>query len=107
MGEALSACLREQMSWTIPMCRNIRTLYNFDPPATAEEVRAATLQFVRKITGFHKPSKANEIPFMAAVDEIADASTRLLRSLETRTQAKNRGEEAAKVRRRSEARFSG
>jgi len=65
------------------MCRNIKTLFNFDPPVNAEEVRAASLQFVRKITGFNKPSKANETGFLAAVDEIAEISARLLRSLET------------------------
>jgi len=72
------------------MCRNIKTLYNFDPPVTPEEVRAASLQFVRKITGFNKPSKANETAFLAAIDEIAAAATRLLRSLETSATPKNR-----------------
>jgi hypothetical protein len=66
------------------MCRNIKILFNFDPPVTAEEIQAASLQFVRKISGFNKPSKANEGPFLAAVDEIAGISTRLLRSLEPR-----------------------
>src|SRR5437773_3959562 len=78
------------------MCRNIKTLFNFDPPVTAEEIRAASLQFVRKISGFNKPSKANEGLFLAAVDEIAGISTRLLRSLETNAPPKNREEEAAK-----------
>ena len=87
------------------MCRNIRTLYNFDPPVTPEEVRAASLQFVRKITGFNKPSKANEVAFQAAIEEIADASTRLLRSLETTAPPKNREEEAAKVKARAAQRF--
>ena len=88
------------------MCRNIKTLYNFEPPVTPEEVRAASLQFVRKITGFNKPSKANEAVFLAAIDEIAATSTRLLRSLETSATPKNRVEEAAKARARAAERFS-
>lgn len=80
------------------MCRNIRTLFNFEPPVTDEEVRAASLQFVRKISGFTKPSKANEAAFEAAVKEITGVSARLLRSLETTAPAKNREEEAAKAR---------
>jgi hypothetical protein len=87
------------------MCRNIKTLYNFDPPVTAEEVRAASLQFVRKISGFNKPSKANEDKFLAAVDQIADISTHLLRSLETNAPPKNREEEAAKAKARAAERF--
>ena len=87
------------------MCRNIKTLYNFDPPVTPEEVRAASLQFVRKITGFHKPSKANEAAFLAAIDEIASASTRLLRSLDTSAPPKNREEEAAKAKARAAEKF--
>ena len=87
------------------MCRNIKMLYNFDPPVTAEEVRAASLQFVRKISGFNKPSKANETAFLAAIDEIAAASTRLLRSLETSAAPKNREEEAARAKARSAERF--
>jgi hypothetical protein len=87
------------------MCRNIKMLYNFDPPVTPEEVRAASLQFVRKITGFNKPSKANETAFLTAIDEIAAASTRLLRSLETSATPKNREEEAAKAKARSAERF--
>lgn len=87
------------------MCRNIRTLFNFDPPVTEDEVRAASLQFVRKISGFSKPSKANEAAFAAAIDEVAAASTRLLRSLETNAPAKNREEEAAKARARAAERF--
>jgi hypothetical protein len=87
------------------MCRNIKTLFNFDPPVTDDEVRAASLQFVRKITGFSKPSKANEDSFMAAVDEIAGVSNRLLRSLETNAPPKNREEEAAKARARAAERF--
>ena len=82
------------------MCRNIKTLYNFDPPVTPDEVRDASLQFVRKITGFHKPSKANEESFQAAIDEIAGVSMRLLRSLETAAPPKNRAEEAAKAKAR-------
>jgi hypothetical protein len=72
------------------MCRNIKTLFNFDPPVTSEEIRAASLQFVRKISGFNKPSKANEGALLAAVDEIAGISTRLLRTLETNAPPKNR-----------------
>lgn len=88
------------------MCRNIRTLFNFDPPVTDEEVRAASLQFVRKITGFNKPSKANELAFQAAIDEIAGISNRLLRSLETTAPPKNREEEAAKAKARAAERFA-
>ena len=87
------------------MCRNIKTLFNFDPPVTDKEVRAASLQFVRKISGFNKPSKANEGLFLAAVDEVAGISTRLLRSLETNAPPKNREEEAAKARARAAERF--
>jgi len=79
------------------MCRNIKPLFNFDPPVTAEEIRGASLQFVRKISGFNKPSKANEASFLAAIDEIADVSARLLRSLETNAPPKKREEEAAKA----------
>jgi len=89
------------------MCRNIKMLFNFDPPVTDEEVRAASLQFVRKISGFNKPSKANEGPFLAAVDEVAAISGRLLRSLETNAPAKSREEEAAKAKARGLARFQG
>lgn len=88
------------------MCRNIKMLFNFDPPVTDEEIRAASLQFVRKISGFSKPSKANETAFLAAIDEVAAASTRLMRSLETNAPARNREEEAAKAKARSAARFS-
>jgi len=88
------------------MCRNIRTLFNFDPPVTDEEVRAASLQFVRKITGFNKPSKANEQTFHAAIEEIAAISNRLLRSLETTAPPKNREEEAAKAKARAAERFA-
>jgi hypothetical protein len=87
------------------MCRNIKTLFNFDPPVTDEEVQAASLQFVRKITGFNKPSKANEAAFQAAVEEVAGISARLLRSLETTAPPKNREEEAAKARARAQERF--
>jgi hypothetical protein len=87
------------------MCRNIKTLFNFDPPVTPEEVRAASLQFVRKISGFNKPSQANEASFEAAVDEVAAISTRLLRSLETNAPPKNREEEAAKAKARAAVRF--
>ena len=87
------------------MCRNIKTLFNFDPPTTEEEIRAASLQFVRKISGFTKPSKANEATFLAAVDEVAGISARLLGSLETIAPPKNREEEAAKARARSAERF--
>ncbi len=87
------------------MCRNIKTLFNFDPPVTAEEIRAASLQFVRKISGFNQPSKANEGSFLAAVDDIADISTRLLRSLETNAPPKNREEEAARMKARAAQRF--
>jgi hypothetical protein len=88
------------------MCRNIRTLFNFDPPVTDDEVRAASLQFVRKITGFNKPSKANEEAFQSAIDEIAAISTRLLGSLETSAPPKNREEEAAKAKARGAERFA-
>jgi hypothetical protein len=88
-----------------PMCRNIKTLYNFDPPVTADEVRAASLQFVRKITGFNKPSQANEAAFTRAVDEIAHISLHLLQSLETTARPKNREEEAAKAKARAAERF--
>ena len=88
------------------MCRNIKTLFNFDPPVTYEEVRAASLQFVRKITGFNKPSKANEAAFLAAIDEIAGVSARLLGALDTNAPPKNREEEAAKAKARAAERFS-
>ena len=88
------------------MCRNIKPLFNFDPPVTPEEVRNASLQFVRKISGFSKPSKANEAAFNLAIDEIAAASMRLLSSLETTATPKNREEEAAKAKARSAERFS-
>jgi hypothetical protein len=87
------------------MCRNIKTLFNFEPPVTEHEVRAASLQFVRKISGFNKPSKTNEAPFLAAVDEIAEIAARLLRSLETNAPPKNREEEAARAKARADARW--
>jgi hypothetical protein len=87
------------------MCRNIKTLFNFDPPVTPEEVQAASLQFVRKISGFNKPSKANEPAFLAAIDEIAAISARLLYSLETNAPPKNREEEAARAKARAAERF--
>jgi hypothetical protein len=89
------------------MCRNIKPLFNFEPPATEDEVHAASLQFVRKISGFNKPSKANEAAFLAAVDEIAAVSLRLLSSLETNAAPKNRDEEAAKAHARAAQRFAG
>ncbi|HEX3681665.1 MAG TPA: DUF2277 domain-containing protein [Bryobacteraceae bacterium] len=87
------------------MCRNIKPLFNFDPPVTEEEIRAASLQFVRKISGFQKPSNSNEGAFLAAVAQIADISTDLLRSLETNAPPKNREEENAKARARGRERF--
>jgi hypothetical protein len=87
------------------MCRNIKALFNFDPPVTEEEVRAASLQFVRKISGFTKPSKANEEAFLAAIEEVALVSMKLLRSLETSALPKNREEEAAKAKARAAERF--
>jgi hypothetical protein len=88
------------------MCRNIRTLYNFDPPATEEEVRAAALQYVRKISGFTKPSRANEDAFARAVDAVAAVSVQLLHELSTTAPAKNREAEAAKARARAAQRFA-
>lgn len=87
------------------MCRNIRPLYNFEPPATEEEIRAASLQFVRKISGFNTPSKANEAAFYAAVEDIARISTQLLASLESTAKPKNREEEAVKAKTRAAERF--
>jgi len=87
------------------MCRSIKTLFNFDPPVTPEEVRAASLQFVRKISGFNKPSKANEGSFVAAVDEIAEISARLLCSLETTAPPKSREGEEARAKARAAERF--
>jgi len=87
------------------MCRNIRTLFNFDPPVTPEEVSAASIQFVRKVSGFNKPSKANEAAFNAAIEEVTDAVTRLLGSLQTAAPVRNREEEAMKAKERSAVRF--
>jgi len=87
------------------MCRNIKTLFNFDPPVTEAEARAASLQFVRKISGFTKPSKANEAQFQSAVDEITTSAVRLLNLLETSATPKNREEEAAKAKARAAERF--
>jgi hypothetical protein len=87
------------------MCRNIKPLFNFDPPVTTEEVQNASLQFVRKISGFSKPSKANEAAFQAAIEEISVASSRLIHSLETNAPPKNREDEATKAKARAAARF--
>jgi hypothetical protein len=89
------------------MCRNIKTLFNFEPPVAEDEIRAAALQFVRKISGFNKPSKANEAAFVAAVDAIAAVAAELLASLETNAPTKNRAEEIAKARARAAQRFAG
>jgi len=88
------------------MCRNIRTLFNFEPPATEEEIHASALQFVRKLSGFAKPSQANAAAFDRAVDEVADAARKLIGALETTSPAKNREVEAEKARERSRARFA-
>jgi hypothetical protein len=87
------------------MCRNIKMLFNFDPPVTDEEVRAASLQYVRKISGFNKPSQANEAAFLAAIEEVTAASARLLHTLQTNAPPKNREEEAAKAKARAMERF--
>ena len=89
------------------MCRSIKTLFNFDPPATDEEIRAAALQFVRKLSGYHKPPQGNMAAFMTAVNDIAAASRTLLDSLETSARPRNRDEEAAKARLRAAQRFGG
>jgi hypothetical protein len=89
-----------------PMCRNIRTLFNFEPPATEDEIRASALQFVRKLSGFNQPSKANEAAFLRAVEEVAEAARRLLQSLETKSPPRDREEEAMKARARARARFA-
>jgi len=88
------------------MCRNIRTLFNFEPPATEEEIRASAIQFVRKLSGFTHPSRINEAAFNRAVDEVADTARRLLASLETASPAKNREAEAVKARERARQRFA-
>jgi len=87
------------------MCRNIKILFNFEPPVTEEEIHAASLQFVRKITGFNKPSKANEVAFLAAVEDVASISSRLLHSLQTTATPRNREDEAAKAKARAAVRF--
>jgi hypothetical protein len=88
------------------MCRNIKPLFNFDPPVTEDEIREAALQYVRKVTGFNRPSKANEAAFLAAVDEITDASNKLLRSLETHAPPRNRAEQIVRARERAAKRFA-
>ena len=88
------------------MCRNIRTLFNFEPPATEKEIRASALQFVRKLSGFSNPSRANEAAFARAVDEVSEAARRLLKSLETASPAKNREIEAMKARARAKERYA-
>jgi hypothetical protein len=88
------------------MCRNIRTLFNFDPPATEEEIHASSLQFVRKLSGFAHPSKANEAAFNRAVEEVSDAARRLLNALETASPPRDRETEAMKARERARARFA-
>jgi hypothetical protein len=93
------------MSDNDDMCRNIKTLFNFDPPATDEEIRAASLQFVRKLSGFNAPSRANEAAFTSAIDEVAAIARRLIDSLETQAPPKNREEEAARARVRAAERF--
>lgn len=88
------------------MCRNIKTLFNFEPPVTEAEIRAASLQFVRKLSGFQKPSQANEAAFAAAVEDVAAAASKLLQALHTNAPPRNREEEAAKARARSAQRFA-
>jgi len=88
------------------MCRNIKPLFNFDPPVTREEIQAASLQFVRKISGFNKPSKANEAAFHAAIHDVSEVATRLIGSLETNAPPRNREEEAAKAKARAMERFA-
>ena len=88
------------------MCRNIKTLANFEPPATEDEIRASALQFVRKLSGLNKPSRANEPAFNRAIDEVTDAATRLIRSLTTSAPPRNREEEARKAKERSQKRFA-
>jgi hypothetical protein len=88
------------------MCRNIRTLFNFEPPATEEEIRASALQFVRKLSGFAHPSRANQAAFDQAVEQVSDAARRLLAALETMSPAKNREAEAEKARARAKERFA-
>jgi hypothetical protein len=103
-GELKMALKFERMEFQ-RMCRNIKILFNFDPPVSPDEIRAASLQFVRKISGFNKPSKANEEAFLSAVDEVAQVSAKLLYSLETTAPPKDREEEAAKAKARGANRF--
>src|SRR5437899_3538217 len=100
-----STKVSSSLAEVIGMCRNIKTLFNFDPPVTAEEIQNASLQFVRKISGFNKPSKANDAAFLMAVDEIAAVSSRLIHSLETNAPPKNREEDATKAKARTATRF--
>ena len=93
-------------SWSLDMCRNIKTLFNFEPPATEEEIRASAVQFVRKLSGFTKPSKANEEAFDRAIDEVADVARRLLAALETNAPPRDREVEAMKARARAAERFA-
>jgi hypothetical protein len=93
-------------TWEFSMCRNIRTLFNFKPPATEDEIRASALQFVRKVSGFTRPSKANEAVFQRAVEEVSDAARRLLEALETTSPPRNREAEAQKARARARERFA-
>jgi hypothetical protein len=94
------------MSQEPDMCRNIKTLANFEPPATEDEIRASALQFVRKLSGSNKPSRANEVAFNRALDEVTEAAQRLIRSLKTSAPPRNRGEEARKARERARLRFA-
>src|SRR5258706_14989182 len=98
--------LTETQSEVKAMCRNIKTLYNFEPPVTDDEIHAAALQFVRKVSGFNKPSKANEAAFLTAVDEIAAVASKLLNSLETNAPPRNRIKESAKAQARAAQRFA-
>src|SRR6266702_39336 len=100
------ACARAARSQEGPMCRNIRTLFNFEPPASEQEIRASALQFVRKLSGFTNPSRVNEAAFGRAVDEVSDAARRLLESLETARPARDRETEAMKARARARDRFA-
>ena len=95
-----------KVQWETTMCRNIRTLFNFDPPASDEEIHASALQFVRKLSGFARPSKANEAAFDRAVEEVADAARRLIDSLQTNAPPRDREEEAAKARARAAQRYA-
>jgi hypothetical protein len=96
---------RAEALYNSAMCRNIKTLFNFDPPATDQEIRAASLQFVRKLSGFNAPSRANEAPFNQAIDEVFEVARRLIDSLETTAPTKNREEEAAKAKARNAERY--